>query len=342
MKQTMKTPQPFSARYHESAATLWELLRDPGALQRRAQALREREAALHARQERLAADERALAARYAAGRLYQLPPDRIFSDPARRTLRYEDAALIRLCDSIRRSGILQPLVVRADLDGNYHLLAGERRLRAARLLGISVIPAVVLEMQTSQTAIQALLDALRADRLSLFEQAGAIAALCDPFAMSSAAIAQALCVSEGTVLGILRLLRFTQGEREVITAAGLTGEHCRALLRILDTEKRRQALRQIVREHMTARQCAAYVDLFCADGTVPALHAKTRIVLKDLTLFCNAIERAVDTCRAGGVDVRSMREETPQEIRWVLRIPRAASQEQPALHPQPAASAPAS
>ena len=97
---------------------------------------------------------------------------------------------------------------------------------------------------------------------------------------------------------------------------------------------------QAQRRHFYEEFCESKINEVAAN--LSCLHAKTRIVLKDLTLFCNAIERAVDTCRAGGVDVRSMREETPQEIRWVLRIPRAAPQEQPALHPQPAASAPAS
>ena len=303
----------------------WEHLKDPEALRRREEALRAREAALAQEKERLRQAQQAQRRCAVAGRVYLLPAGAIESDAAHAAREYGDNALIALCDSIRRIGILQPLVVRAKESGKYTLLGGERRLRAARLLGKKNVPAIVLFEKSPEGCRAVLAAALRQNTLNLFEQAASVAALCDPFGMELAGVAKALQLSEGTVLSLLRLLRFTEGEREVITAGGLTGEHCRALLRITTLEKRREALGRIVNERLTARQSALMIDFeYLSGAQLPK--QKQKLLLRDAELLCTTIDRAVCACRDAGLALSVRREETPTEIRLTVHIPRSAPQ----------------
>ena len=132
----------------------WEHLKDPEALRRREEALRAREAALAQEKERLRQAQQAQRRCAVAGRVYLLPAGAIESDAAHAAREYGDNALIALCDSIRRVGILQPLVVRAKESGRYTLLGGERRLRAARLLGKKSVPANVLFEKSGSAAAE--------------------------------------------------------------------------------------------------------------------------------------------------------------------------------------------
>ena len=294
----------------------------------------DRETALDAREEALRRREAALERRLCAGRVYKIAQDRIEKDPSSPHRVITDESLITLADSIRRVGILQPLCVRPLFDGGtdapdkmrFTIIAGERRLRAARLIGLETVPCIVTEADNLSATAEEWIECLQRDGQDLFEQASVIASLCDVCRLSQEQIASKLCVSPSYVANKLRLLKLTEGERELIRGAGLCERHARALLRISDLGMRRDALCAMVRAKMNVAQAEEYVERRLGHDAQRSARRvppeKTRIVLKDMGLFFNSVQKAVDVCREGGVDILSHREETEEEICWVLRIPK--------------------
>lgn len=159
-------------------------------------------------------------------------------------------AIIRLSASIKRYGVLQPLTVRVvgDFSGypTYELVDGERRLRAARLLGLEKLPCLVLSGDDKSLATASIFEDLRSGRLHIFEQAAAFRLLGEKFRLTQEEIARKVGVSQSSVANKLRLLRFSQAEQEKILSAGLSERHARALLRLSDPQKRALALEEII------------------------------------------------------------------------------------------------
>ena len=292
---------------------------------------------LQARQTALDRREQTLEARLRCGRIFRIPPDRILPPSAGPRRRFSDESLIALCDSIRRFGILYPLAVRplyADGDKEstdfsamqYSLLAGERRLRAALLLGLDTVPCLSFDAPDGDVIAVHLIGALRREDLSMFEYAGALFTLCDYCGLSQQKAAEALSVSPSFVANKLRLLKLTEPERDAIVEAGLCERHARALLRLPSLDGRKEALAEMIRGRMTVAAAEEYTDsllsrhaVHCTEEAKPR---RTKLILRDADLFFSAVERAAAACRESGIDIVSRREETDDEICWVLRIPK--------------------
>ena len=284
---------------------------------------------------------------YEEGRIYHIPVSHIFPNPAQPRKNFADAAIERLADSIRQYGILQPLTVRRKSDENpiscisgtvdvtsecadYEIIAGERRLRAARSIGITEVPCIVISVDSRRSAELAIIENIQREDLNIFEQAGAIASLIDIYGLTQEQIAAKLSASQSYVANKLRILRLTPPEREVILEHGLTERHARALLRISDLRRRADALRVIASEQMNVARADAYIDrLLNEQDKSSSAKAVRKLILKDIRIFYNTIERAVDTVSRAGVDITSDRTDTDDEIQLVIRIKKQYAAEQP-------------
>ena len=169
-------------------------------------------------------------------RVHKIPVCRILPNPAQPRKYFDSDETLRLADSIRRHGILQPLCVRkpisvGDLDdygGVYELIAGERRLRAAKLLGMAEVPCIVVEADSLRSAELAIIENLQREDLNMFDEASAISALIDLYGLTQEEVAAKLSASQSYVANKLRLLRFDDFERQVIIERRLTERHARA------------------------------------------------------------------------------------------------------------------
>ena len=182
-------------------------------------------------------------------------------------------AIIRLSESIKRYGILQPLSVRliGDMAGfpAYELVSGERRLRAARLLGLEKIPCTVLANDDRSCAIAAILADLNAKRLNIFEQASAFRLLAEEYGLTQEEIARKVGISQSAIANKLRLLRFSREEAAEILRAGLSERHARALLRLASPQKRAPALDQIIKRKYNVAATEALVEAILAAEKAP-------------------------------------------------------------------------
>ena len=170
-------------------------------------------------------------------RVQYIPLGRIRPNPQQPRQGFDEVGLAELAASIRSCGILQPLTVRRAGDG-YELVAGERRLRAARIAGLREVPCLVAQVGEEDSALLALMENLQRRDLDCWEEAAAIARLISRYGLSQEEAARRLGRAQPTVANKLRLLRLPEDVRNLLRENGLTERHARALLRLQDPGRR--------------------------------------------------------------------------------------------------------
>ena len=241
-------------------------------------------------------------------------------NPSQPRVTFEPASLSALADSIAQHGIIQPLTVRrTDRPGEYELVAGERRLRAASIAGLSEVPCIVCRIDRRRSAYLAIIENIQRSDLDMFEEAAAISSLSADHGMTQGEIARILSCSQSSVANKLRLLRLSDAERKLITENSLTERHARAFLRLSDPERRLHAISLAVRGRMNVAATEELVEAMLREDELrlalrelpeEKTHGKRRFVLKDIRLFYNSIEHAMDIVRLAGIKIQSRRIET--------------------------------
>ena len=235
---------------------------------------------------------------------------------------FDDEGLRELASSIRRHGILQPLTVRSAGGGKWELVAGERRLRAAKLAGLEKVPCIRREADDRESALLALVENLQRRDLHYLEEAAAIAAYIRQTGITQEEAAAQLGRSPSALANKLRLLRLSPACRELLVRNGLTERHARCLLRLEDEEERLAALRHIADKQLNVAQAEQYVDQRLAQLQSTPPKRRRTFILKDVRLFLNSLDRGLRMVRDAGVDARTERQETDDAILLTIRIPK--------------------
>ena len=235
---------------------------------------------------------------------------------------FDDEGLRELASSIRRHGILQPLTVRPAAGGKWELVAGERRLRAAKLAGLERVPCIRREADDRDAALLALVENLQRRDLHYLEEAAAIASHIRQTGITQEEAAAQLGRSPSALANKLRLLRLSPACRELLVQNGLTERHARCLLRLEDEEERLAALRHIAGKQLNVAQTEQYIEQRLTQlQSIPPKRRRT-FILKDVRLFLNSLDRGLRMVREAGVDARTERQETEDAILLTIRIPK--------------------
>ena len=176
---------------------------------------------------------------------------------------FDNNSIIRLADSIRRYGILQPLTVRrtaSDTSCPYELIAGERRLRAAKLLGYLTVPCVIIEADEKMSAEMAIIENLMREDLNMFEKAYGFKQLIENYGHTQADIAQKMSLSQSAVANKLRLLKLSCEEQRLILETGLSERHARALLKIDSKETRMETIKHAAANKLNVASTEQYIE----------------------------------------------------------------------------------
>lgn len=237
---------------------------------------------------------------------------------------FNEDELAALSRSISENGVLQPITVRRISATEYELIAGERRLRASVLAGLKKIPCIVIKCSDKESAVFALLENLQRSDLGFFEEARGISKLIRRFGLTQDEAARKLGKSQSTIANKLRLLKLTYEEQEWILNAGLTERHARALLRIDDNDVRREALSKIISDKLNTQQTDSLVSIMLKTLEQPVIRQKgiSKVVIKDVRIFVNTINKAIDTMRLAGIDAQSNKTDTESFIEYTIRIPK--------------------
>ena len=239
-----------------------------------------------------------------ASPVMQLKVDDIRPNRAQPRSDFDNNSIIRLADSIRRYGIIQPLVVRrSDIDDiyGYELIAGERRLRAARMLGYFTVPCVIVEADEKMSAEMAIIENLLRKDLNMFEQAYGFRNLIDNYGMTQDEVARRMSLSQSAVANKIRLLKLTDAEQKLILELELSERHARALLKIDRADLRLEAIRSIASASMNVASAEEYIENLLKKSEAAARsEAKAKSDERLVNSFVDNIKRKINALNRDG------------------------------------------
>ena len=189
----------------------------------------------------------------------QLPIHKVEPNPHQPRHDFDEEELQNLADSITEHGVVQPLTVREVAGGYYQIIAGERRWRAARLAGLTQVPAVIIEADDKKTMELALIENLQRQDLNPVEEALGYQVLMDEYGMTQEETAKRVGKSRPTVANALRLMQLCPEVLEQVRSGALSAGHARAVLTLKDAQKQQQAAQKIVALGLSVRQA----ELLC-------------------------------------------------------------------------------
>lgn len=257
------------------------------------------------------------------GQIILVPQEEIFPNPNQPRKRFDFDELEGLAQSIRQNGIIQPIAVRVNEKGQYELISGERRLRASRLVGITRIPCIIMEANDSKSALFALIENIQRTDLSFFEEAVAIDKLINEYGMSRDEVCKKLGKAPPTVSNKLRLLRLPEEIRLKIVQENLTERHARALLKMNNLSQIQRALSIISEKRLNVEESEKLIDQIMNNDS--RRRQPPVKLFKDVRIFVNTLNHAVDTMRRAGIEADSAKSETDEYIEYIVRIPKTGN-----------------
>lgn len=232
---------------------------------------------------------------------------------------FDEGELSALGESIRENGLIQPISVRK-IKGGFELIAGERRLRACKLIGREKIEAIVYDIGDEDSAVWALIENLQRSDLGPFDEAEAIAKLISAWKVSGEEAARRLGLAPSTLSNKLRILKLEPAVRKIVTEKGLTERHARELLRIPSEKGREEAAKFVAERELNVPKTVRYIDKLL-ENEKPK-RKKPKFVVKDLRLFINTFEHAVEVMNSAGLCAVSKVFENEESITYSVSVPK--------------------
>lgn len=244
----------------------------------------------------------------------------IVPNPYQPRKNFTEDALTDLAASIQEYGILQPLLVRKTAAG-YELIAGERRLRASKLAGLTEVPVLIREMNEKETAEIAMIENLQREDLHFLEEAEGFAQLLQNFGFTQEVLAERMSKSQSTVANKLRLLKLSPEIRQEIFTAGLTERHARALLRVPDEKQQNNILLAVIEKDLNVRETEELIKKYL-DGEPVKSKRRVQGLIRDVRIYLNTIDQLTKQMKESGLKVKVSREQSEDFITVKMVIPK--------------------
>ncbi len=213
---------------------------------------------------------------------------------------FNDAKLDELAESIRDFGVLQPLTVRRK-DDVYQLIAGERRLIAAKKAGLEKVPCILSDSTDKESAIISLIENIQREDLSFYEIALSYRALIDKFSITQLELAKRLSISQSALANKLRILKLDSSVLDSILTNNLSERHARALLKLDDVKLQKKALKKIIKNNYNVKQAEIYIQSLLAPSKPKMTVVKQS--LRDIRVFTRTLKDLMASGEKAGLDV---------------------------------------
>ena len=259
--------------------------------------------------------------------VFQLPIDKIRSNPYQPRKYFNRAALEELSESIKAYGVLQPITVRKMSGGYYELVAGERRLRASEMAGLETIPAILMQVSDSDSAVMAFIENIQRQKLSFLEEAEGYKHMMEDYGLTQEELAVKLSKSQSSIANKLRVLKLEDSVKKLLLEYHFTERHARALLKLPDEETRLFVLAQMVQEEMNVKKTEELVEATLEEMRPRPVEKgeqreKRYVRSSDFRLFTNTIKQSVEVIRRSGMDVVYEDKQDEEGCEIVIRIRR--------------------
>lgn len=252
------------------------------------------------------------------GQVISLPIKAILPDTLTARQNFEAEEMCALADSIQKYGVLQPITVRR-IQGGYGLVAGERRLRAAKMAGLTRIPCILVDADDIDTSILALVENLHRRDLDFIQEAESLHQLITQHGLSQEEAARRVGRSQSAVANKLRLLKLSGESLYLIREAGLTERHARALLRLEYETQRMEVLEQIITQGLNVARTEELIDEILASDEKPP---RPVYIIRDVRMFLNSVTKGVTIMKQAGIHAQYGRSDTDTDIVLTVKIPK--------------------
>ncbi len=248
-----------------------------------------------------------------------LPIGNIRPNPYQPRKEMNGEALGDLCASIKQYGLMQPIVVRPVNDCDFELIAGERRLRACKMLGLLQIPAIVIRAGGTDSAVMALIENIQRENLGYIEEAEAFCSLLSEHGITQEELAEKLGKKQSTIANKIRILKLSGQIRALLAENNLSERHARALLRLPEEKDRLKVLNTVISRGLNVAKTEELVDEMLTPKKEEEKIQNIR-VFKDVRIFANTIRQAVDMMKKSGVQAFSTKVENEEYIEYTIKI----------------------
>ncbi len=235
---------------------------------------------------------------------------------------FDEAKIEELARTIHMHGVIQPIVVRpTGLDGNYEIIAGERRFRAMSSLGWDEVPAIIRALSDKETASIALIENLQREELTSIEEANAYQNLLELHGITQEALAQRLGKGQSTVANKLRLLKLPSEIQQALLDRKILERHARALLKIKDADMQKKLFDETVEENLNVKQLELKVEKLLS--TEPKkTKPKRKAFSRDVRIAVNTIKQSLTMVSKSGINVSTEEEEHDEYYQITVKIPK--------------------
>ena len=252
----------------------------------------------------------------------EIPTNQISPNPYQPRRFFDSSSLEELAKSITEYGVIQPITVRLLNYNHYELITGERRLRASKLAGLKVIPAIVININDRDSAAIAIIENLQRQNLNYIEEAEGFKNLMQDYSFTQDMLAEKMGKSQSYIANKIRLLKLSENIQKAAIENGLTERHARALLRLGKESDRRLILQKIIQNDLTVRKTEMLIERILSEeetGT-KASEKKIKRYLKDIRLLSNTMKQAVKDMQQSGVKVEYVMNESEKFCEMIVRV----------------------
>nr|WP_242517813.1 nucleoid occlusion protein [Halobacillus sp. GSS1] len=258
---------------------------------------------------------------YNPDEVVQVPVERVQPNRYQPRAIFNNEKISELAQTIHTHGMIQPIVLRRLNEEEYELIAGERRWRAVQSLGWETVPAIIREMNDSQTASVALIENLQREELTVIEEAVAYAKLLELHQITQEALAQRLGKSQSTIANKLRLLKLPESVQQAVMDKKITERHARALIALKEEEQQEKILAEIIEKQLNVKQTEERIAKL-NDPSPKKKKPKMKGVNKDMRIAMNTIRQSLTMVTDTGIDLETDEEDHDDYYQITIKIPK--------------------
>lgn len=253
-----------------------------------------------------------------------LAVEKVVPNPYQPRKIFNEEQLHELSESIRSYGILQPITVRVIEDDRYELVAGERRLRAARIAGLKTIPAIINNMNEESSAVLAIIENLQREDLNFIEESAGYFRLIENYNFTQKELAEKIGKSQSTIANKLRILKLPQSVKDLITQNQLTERHARALLKLPSEEYMIDVLNKVIKRELNVKKTEEIIAIILDELNKPQEPQKKRKIKAsvNMRIYLNTLKNAYQAISDTGVEANYKEIDMGDHIEVTVKIPK--------------------